>query len=109
MDITAGILYKGELLKRQFSEGSIVAGQWAYSQGYAPDDYKVVLLLANGSINHRSIIQVYDYQTGRYILENHYTTCGTFHLPISAYEADVKRIKKEYSDSRYDVSCWIDY
>lgn len=52
------------------------------------------------SINHRAIIQVYDFQAGKYILENHYTTCGTFHLPMDAYETDKKYFKIEYSDSR---------
>ncbi len=109
MYITAGILYKGQLLEKQFPEGSIVAGQWAYLQGYAPEDYKVVLLLPDGEINHRAIIQVYDYQAGKYILENHYTTCGTFHYPMSDYEAHKAYFTGKYAGSRYEVSCWIEY
>ncbi len=106
----AGILYKGKLLNVPPFENVIKAGRWAHSQGYDPDDYKTVLLLADGSINHRSIIQVYDCRTGRYVLENHYTTCGTFHLPIEKYEEDKAFFEEKYKNSsRYRICCWKDY
>lgn len=107
--ITAGILYKGNLLDQIFPEGSIKAGQWAYSQGWSHDDYKTVLLLPNGEINHRAIIQVYDYQAGKYVLENHYTTCGTFHCKMEDFEVDTQRLKEQYAGKRYEVSAWIEY
>lgn len=107
--ITAGILYKGNLVDQTFPEGCIKAGQWAYSQGWSHDDYKVVLLLPSGEINHRAIIQVYDYQSGKYVLENHYTTCGTFHCKMENFETDTEKLKKHYSEPRYNVSAWIEY
>jgi|GEM_PF-4919556 len=108
MKTTAGILYEGKLLEKTFEEGVIVAGQWAYSQGYR--DFQTVLLLENGEINHRAIIQIYDYKRGDYCLENHYTTCGTFHFPMEKFEEDKAYYTKKYEgDSRYSVSCWIEY
>lgn len=109
MRTTAGVVFKGELLKEVFEEGIIKAGQWAYAQGFDPKDFITVLLLQNGEINHRSIIQVYDYKAGKYILENHYTTCGTFHWPMDKYEEHKAYFTEKYADKRYKVSCWIEY
>lgn len=109
MHLTAGILLNGELLEKTFPEGIIKAGQWAYSQGYNPNDYKTVLLMPDGTLNHRSIIQVYDCKAGKIILENHYTTCGTFHLPMERYEEDRKYFTKNYKEPRYRVTAWIEY
>lgn len=104
----AGIIYKGELQDQIFPEGCIKAGQWAYRQGWSHEDYKVVLLLPSGEVNHRAIIQVYDYQVGKYVLENHYTTCGTFHCKMENFEEDTKRLKAQYAGERYNVSAWIE-
>lgn len=87
----------------------IKAGQWAISQGYNPEEYKVVNFLPDGSINHRAIIQVYDYKTGKYVLENHYTTCGKIHLPIEKFKEDKKAIMERFSRERYKVNAWIEY
>ena len=107
--ITAGILYRGELQDQIFPEGSIKAGQWAYTQGWPHEDYRVVLLMPSGEVNHRAIIQVYDFQVGKYVLENHYTTCGTFHCKMDDFENDKEKFKGKYNDSRYGVSAWIEY
>lgn len=105
---TAGVLLNGELLPNTFPD-IIKAGQWAYAQGYSPDNYRIVLLLPNGQINHRAIIQIYDYKQGRIMLENHYTTCGTFHLPMEQYEQDKKLYETMYKDNdKIKVSAWID-
>lgn len=109
MCIIAGIIYKGKLLENTFPEGIIKAGQWAYLQSWSHDDYKIVLLLPNGEINHRAIIQIFDYKKGDYTLENHYTTCGEFHCKMENYESDIKRLNAFYSDERFKVTAWVEY
>lgn len=108
MKNNVAVLYKDMLLDERF-EDVIKAGQWAYSQGYSPDDYKTVKLLPDGSINHRAIIQVYDCKKGDYILENHYTTCGLFHLPMDRYEEDKISLGEKYHCKRYIFNAWIEY
>jgi hypothetical protein len=106
----AGVIHEGKLLEVPPFENVIEAGRWIHSQGYDPNVYRAVLLLENGDVNHRAIIQVYDCKTGRYTLENHYTTCGTFHLPMEKYEADKEFYENKFMDSmRYLITCWIDY
>ncbi|MCK9471686.1 MAG: hypothetical protein M0Q88_08040 [Bacilli bacterium] len=104
----SGILVNGRLLDIVFND-IIEAGQWAYANGYNPGEYKAVQLLPNGEINHRAIIQVYSYKKGDYILENHYTTDGKFHLPMERYEVDKERFKEEYRGDLYKVDAWIEY
>ena len=108
MKKNVAILYKGRLLDERF-EGVIKAGQWAYGQGFSPDDYKTVELLPDGTINHRAIIQVFNCSTGHYVLENHYTTCGLFHLPMERYEKDKEYFAKKYSHKKYIFNAWIQY
>lgn len=102
------VFYKDRLLDERF-DSIIKAGQWAYQQGYSPNDFKAVKLLPDGEINHRSIIQVYDCKKGDYILENHYTTCGLFHLPMDRYEEDKIIFGNKYSGERYILNAWIEY
>jgi hypothetical protein len=109
MNLTAGIILNGKLLNKTFPEGIIKAGQWAYSQGYNSEEYQVILLMPDGTINHRAIIQVYDYLTGKIILENHYTTCGTFHFPMEKYEEHKKYFENKYNSKTYKVTAWIEY
>ena len=109
MNLTAGILLNGKLLKKTFPEGIIKAGQWAYSEELNENEYKIVLLMPDGSINHRAIIQVYDYSAGKIILENHYTTCGTFHFPMAQYEEHKELFKQKYNSDNYNVTAWIEY
>ena len=106
---TAGIVYQGDLLEETFPDGIIKAGQWAHLQGWNDTDYKIVLLLPNGEINHRAIIQIYDSVKGDNILENHYTTCVEFQLKMENYENDIIKLKASYSDERYKVTAWVEY
>lgn len=109
MNIIAGILLNGKLLEKTFPEGIIKAGQWAYSQGYKPEEYKTVLLMPDGTVNHRAIIQVYDYKIGEIILENHYTTCEKFHFPMEKYEEHKEYFTNKYNEKNYSVTAWIEY
>lgn len=104
------VMYKDRILEKVFND-LIKAGQWAYEEGYDPDKYTVVELLEDGEINHRAIIQVFDFEKGQgnYLFENHYTTNGLFHLPMEQFEEDKKKLKEKYSGDRYLFNAWIEY
>lgn len=108
------VILDGQIVRRGFAD-RIKAGQWKYNnfehnrKGEPNLDLKVVEMLQDGSFNERYIIQVLDYRRAKcIILENHYTTCGTYHKRLDEYKTDLQALRLAYPEPQYHISVWKD-